>query len=44
MNTSSNQPSQRSQSVESFKVMDVLRRANQLEAEGHTVIHCEVGK
>jgi len=30
--------------VESFKVMDVLRRANQLESEGRTVYHCEVGQ
>ena len=37
-------PSQRSLEVESFKVMDVLRRANQLEAEGKTVYHCEVGQ
>ena len=36
--------SQRSQSVESFKVMDVLQRANQLESEGHKVLHCEVGQ
>ena len=38
------QPSARSTSVESFKVMDVLRRANQLQAEGHKVLHCEVGQ
>lgn len=30
--------------VASFKVMDVLRRANQLEAEGRTICHCEVGQ
>ena len=36
--------SHRSQSVESFKVMDVLQRANQLQAEGHQVLHCEVGQ
>ncbi|KAL9190770.1 hypothetical protein ACHAXT_000476 [Thalassiosira profunda] len=38
------QPSARSASVASFKVMDVLRRANQLEAEGRTICHCEVGQ
>eukprot|EP00543_Licmophora_paradoxa_P018822 CAMPEP_0202464486 /NCGR_PEP_ID=MMETSP1360-20130828/62087_1 /ASSEMBLY_ACC=CAM_ASM_000848 /TAXON_ID=515479 /ORGANISM="Licmophora paradoxa, Strain CCMP2313" /LENGTH=122 /DNA_ID=CAMNT_0049087801 /DNA_START=63 /DNA_END=427 /DNA_ORIENTATION=- len=37
-------PSNRSLSVESFKVMDVLKRANELQAEGHKVIHCEVGQ
>lgn len=37
-------PSYRSSTVESFKVMDVLRRANQLEAEGRTIYHCEVGQ
>lgn len=36
--------SKRSQAVESFKVMDVLKRANELQAEGHEVIHCEVGQ
>lgn len=30
--------------VESFKVMDVLHRANELQAEGHDVVHCEVGQ
>jgi aspartate/methionine/tyrosine aminotransferase len=30
--------------MESFKVMDVLRRANQLQAEGHNVLHCEIGQ
>lgn len=37
-------PSRRSMSVESFKVMDVLRRANQLESEGRSIYHCEVGQ
>ncbi|KAK1743802.1 aspartate aminotransferase [Skeletonema marinoi] len=37
-------PSNRATQVESFKVMDVLRRANQLEAEGRTIYHCEVGQ
>ena len=37
-------PSNRSTQVESFKVMDVLLRANELEAEGHQVMHCEVGQ
>lgn len=36
--------SQRAASVESFKVMDVLQRANQLQALGHRVLHCEVGQ
>jgi len=36
--------SQRSQSVESFKVMDILQRANELQAEGNEVLHCEVGQ
>lgn len=36
--------SQRALSVESFKVMDVLRRANELQAAGHKVLHCEVGQ
>jgi aspartate/methionine/tyrosine aminotransferase len=36
--------SRRSQSVASFKVMDVLRRANDLQAAGHDVLHCEVGQ
>jgi aspartate/methionine/tyrosine aminotransferase len=36
--------SQRSGTVESFKVMDVLRRANELQAAGHAVLHCEVGQ
>jgi len=30
--------------VESFKVMDVLRRATELEAEGRKVLHLEVGQ
>lgn len=36
--------SQRASSVESFKVMDVLRRAVELQDEGHHVLHCEVGQ
>lgn len=36
--------SQRSSSVESFKVMDVLQRANELQAMGREVLHCEVGQ
>mmetsp|Transcript_23494 Transcript_23494/g.28885 ORF Transcript_23494/g.28885 Transcript_23494/m.28885 type:complete len:499 (+) Transcript_23494:164-1660(+) len=36
--------SKRSQSVESFKVMDILQRANELQSQGHTVLHCEVGQ
>mmetsp|Transcript_14965 Transcript_14965/g.35943 ORF Transcript_14965/g.35943 Transcript_14965/m.35943 type:complete len:441 (+) Transcript_14965:108-1430(+) len=37
-------PSIRSSSVKSFKVMDVLQRANQLESQGRTIYHCEVGQ
>ena len=36
--------SRRASSVESFKVMDVLQRANELQAAGHKVLHCEVGQ
>jgi aspartate/methionine/tyrosine aminotransferase len=36
--------SKRSSTVESFKVMDVLKRANQLQSLGHLVLHCEVGQ
>ena len=36
--------SRRSESVESFKVMDVLRRANELQEMGRDVLHCEVGQ
>ena len=36
--------SKRASSVESFKVMDVLQRANELQADGHEVLHCEVGQ
>lgn len=36
--------SQRSEKVDSFKVMDVLQRANELQAAGHHVLHCEVGQ
>jgi aspartate/methionine/tyrosine aminotransferase len=36
--------SRRAASVESFKVMDILERANQLQAEGNKVFHCEVGQ
>jgi len=36
--------SQRAQSVESFKVMDILQRANELQTLGHEVLHCEVGQ
>ena len=38
-------PSDRARSVESFKVMDVLRRANEIESSGAMeVCHCEVGQ
>lgn len=36
--------SQRSSAVESFKVMDVLQRANELQASGKKVYHLEVGQ
>lgn len=36
--------STRSGQVASFKVMDVLQRANALQAAGHAVLHCEVGQ
>jgi len=36
--------SNRAMSVPSFKVMDVLQRANELQSSGHNVIHCEVGQ
>lgn len=35
---------QRSQDIPPFLVMDVLERAQALEAQGHTVIHMEVGE
>lgn len=36
--------SDRAAKVESFKVMDVLQRANELQWEGKEVLHCEVGQ
>lgn len=36
--------SERTSSVQSFKVMDVLERANALQSAGHRVLHCEVGQ
>lgn len=36
--------SARSRGVESFKVMDVLKRANELEMAGRRVLHLEVGQ
>eukprot|EP00592_Proboscia_alata_P006561 CAMPEP_0194357552 /NCGR_PEP_ID=MMETSP0174-20130528/5018_1 /TAXON_ID=216777 /ORGANISM="Proboscia alata, Strain PI-D3" /LENGTH=477 /DNA_ID=CAMNT_0039127627 /DNA_START=33 /DNA_END=1466 /DNA_ORIENTATION=+ len=36
--------SKRGSSMESFKVMDVLQRANELEASGRKILHCEVGQ
>mmetsp|Transcript_14315 Transcript_14315/g.21833 ORF Transcript_14315/g.21833 Transcript_14315/m.21833 type:complete len:471 (-) Transcript_14315:170-1582(-) len=41
---SSLNPSDRSSKVESFKVMDVLRRANELQSMGKEILHCEVGQ
>jgi hypothetical protein len=37
------QPSSRS-NIESFKVMDVVLRANQLQREGRSICHLEVGQ
>ena len=42
--TSSSHVSHRASGVASFKVMDVLQRANALQAAGHNVLHCEVGQ
>lgn len=36
--------SNRAKNVPSFKVMDVLQRANELQSQGHNVVHCEVGQ
>jgi len=36
--------SQRAAEIESFKVMDLLKRARQLESEGYDVVHMEVGE
>jgi aspartate/methionine/tyrosine aminotransferase len=36
--------SKRVRDISSFKVMDVLQRAQELEGEGHHVIHLEVGE
>lgn len=36
--------SQRSKTIESFKVMDLLKRAKALEAQGFDVVHLEVGE
>ncbi len=36
--------SKRSREIESFKVMDLLKRAKQLDALGHDVVHMEAGE
>lgn len=36
--------SKRAGAVASFKVMDVLQRANEIQDAGHKVLHCEVGQ
>ncbi|GGO88563.1 aminotransferase [Marinobacterium nitratireducens] len=36
--------SDRALEIESFKVMDLLKRARELEAAGHDVVHMEVGE
>lgn len=36
--------SQRARDIESFKAMDLLKRAKELGAQGHDVIHMEVGE
>jgi len=38
------EPSQRVAEIESFKVMDLLKRAKQLDAEGFDVVHMEAGE
>jgi aspartate/methionine/tyrosine aminotransferase len=43
MNSTGPSPSRRS-AVEPFKVMDVMRAAAEREAQGHKVIHMEVGQ
>ncbi|WP_286240104.1 pyridoxal phosphate-dependent aminotransferase [Neptuniibacter halophilus] len=37
-------PSKRVAEIESFKVMDLLKRAKQLDAEGYDVVHMEAGE
>lgn len=44
MSQSEPKASSRAMSVPSFKVMDVLRQANEIQARGHNVIHCEAGQ
>jgi aspartate/methionine/tyrosine aminotransferase len=34
----------RAANIASFKVMDVLRRANELQDAGHHILHCEIGQ
>lgn len=36
--------SQRVRDIESFKVMELLKRAKELDAQGHDVVHMEVGE
>jgi aspartate/methionine/tyrosine aminotransferase len=36
--------SQRAHKIESFKVMDLLKRAKALDAEGFDVVHMEAGE
>ena len=41
----SNSGSERASKIESFKVMDILQRANEIQNnEGRKVLHCEVGQ
>ena len=44
MSNPSSHISDRAAGVASFKVMDVLQKANALQAAGHHVLHCEVGQ
>lgn len=37
-------PSRRVAEIETFKVMDLLKRAKQLDMEGHDVVHMEAGE
>jgi len=38
------QPSKRVAEIETFKVMDLLKRAKQLDAAGFDVVHMEAGE
>lgn len=42
--TTTSTASKRASQVASFKVMDVLQRANELQTLGYDILHCEVGQ